>query len=186
MLILSAIAFTVGTSYLAFLTFAPERSLPEHKVYIHSGPISDKFIDARGNSIPVKFDKIQGEFILPPGHRIHRIYDTGMRLIALILVTAILSQLRQLLKSVRNAHPFIAVNARRLNRIAWFALLGTVGQLIYHIFLALLVSHSLPALDFSLRLEFKVTPFLTVLAIFIIAEVFNLEVKMQEEQDLTV
>jgi len=99
-----------------------------------------------------------------------------------------LSQLRGVLCTLRDGKPFAPANARRLRRIAWLAILGELVRAAVVFF-----ENQYPAshfvsegLHFSARPEVNVFAIVNGLVILVIAEVFRIGTRLDEDQSLTV
>ena len=123
----------------------------------------------------------------PEGHRDEIVL--GLRAIMLVGVAAalvvdrVLRLLRAIVDTVRAGDPFLVVNARRLETIAWWVLAGEGLRLLIGA-IALAAASSMPALD--LDLGFSVTPWLAVLLLFVLARVFAQGARMRSDLEGTV
>ena len=123
----------------------------------------------------------------PEGHRDEIVL--GLRAIMLVGVAAalvvdrVLRLLRAIVDTVRAGDPFLVVNARRLETIAWWVLAGEGLRLLIGA-IALATTSSMPALD--LDLGFSVTPWLAVLLLFVLARVFAQGARMRSDLEGTV
>ena len=106
----------------------------------------------------------------------------------LSLVLWAVSQLRGVLRTLRDGKPFAPANARRLRRIAWLAIAGELVRAAVVFFEnQYAASHFVSeGLHFSARPEVNVFAIVNGLVILIIAEVFRIGAGLDEEQSLTV
>lgn len=100
-----------------------------------------------------------------------------------VLVHAVLRWLRAIVDTVRDGDPFIADNARRLRAIAWCVLAGQ-GLGLAVVAIARAVSTQAQPVD--LGDGFSFTPWLSVLLLFVLAEVFAQGARMRAELEGTV
>jgi hypothetical protein len=113
----------------------------------------------------------------------------GMRLIMLIGIAAtpvayvVFSRLLAIVETVRAGDPFVGLNARRLQTIAWAVLALELSRFIV---VAIANAVSTPAQPIDIRLNFSVTPWLAVLLLFVLARVFDHGTRMREELEGTV
>ena len=113
----------------------------------------------------------------------------GMRQIAVLGIVAVLvahvvlSRLLGIVGTVRDGDPFVAENAARLRTIAWSVLGLEVLHLLVGLAAALANSETAPLdIDWS----FSLTRWLTVLLLFVLAQVFEEGARMREELEGTV
>ncbi len=100
----------------------------------------------------------------------------------------IVLQLRRFLQTVRDGNPFISENPRRLRLIGWLVTLGApLMGFLNHIYGRVFV-HLVEIPEATLEVSKDVYPFVIFvgLIILVIAHVFDIGVKLQEEQNLTV
>lgn len=113
----------------------------------------------------------------------------GLRMIMIVGVAAagvvdrVLRQLVAIIDTVRAGDPFVASNARRLERIAWWALAGEGLRLLIGA-IALATTSSMPNLD--LDISYSVAPWLAVLLLFVLARVFAEGARMRSDLEGTV
>lgn len=113
----------------------------------------------------------------------------GLRMIMIVGVAAagvvdrVLRQLLAIVDTVRAGDPFVAGNARRLERIAWWVLAGEGLRLLIGA-IALATTSSMPKLD--LDIDFSVAPWLAVLLLFVLARVFAEGARMRSDLEGTV
>jgi hypothetical protein len=128
-----------------------------------------------------------GMLPFPEGHRSEIVL--GLRAVMLVGVVAalvvdrVLRQLRAIVDTVRAGDPFVAANAERLERIAWWVLVGEGLRLLIGA-IALGTTSSMPDLD--LDLDFSVAPWLSVLLLFVLARVFAEGTRMRADLEGTV
>ncbi len=115
--------------------------------------------------------------------------ELGMRLIMAIGIAsvpvayALLSRLRAIVDTVRDGDPFVAVNAGRLQGIAW----AFLGLELLHLGVGVVAATSGSAdqpLDIGWR--FSVTPWVAVLLLFVLARVFAHGARMRADLEGTV
>jgi hypothetical protein len=107
----------------------------------------------------------------------------GLGLVAIPLHYAVLKRLLAIVETVRAGDPFVAVNAYRLQAIAWVLLvlqllsivIGTIGK-----------SVSTPAHPVHLDAGFSINGWLAVLLTFLLARVFAAGARMREDLEGTV
>lgn len=106
----------------------------------------------------------------------------------LSLILWALSQLRGVLRTLRDGKPFEPANARRLRRIAWLAILGELVRAAVVFFEnQYAASHFVSeGLHFSARPDVNVFAIVNGLVILVIAEVFRIGARLDEDQSLTV
>jgi len=185
-LIIAIVGFVGSILYAVYTLVAPEPPHFTHKIQIEIDPMIHPFSDAEGTRIPVELRHVEAQLTLPYENRALRAWDTTLRLISIVIGSLIVFQLRQFLRSFRTAHPFIRANAKRLRSIAWLFLIGSIWQFLAKFILARQVASDFPHLDSNLTLRLDPSPVLILMVILVIAEAFNLGVKLKEEQDLTV
>lgn len=108
----------------------------------------------------------------------------GMRLIMVIgvaatpIVNAIFSRLLAIVETVRDGDPFVTENAARLQRIAWAVLALELARFVV---VGLATSVSTAARPVHIDLNLSVTPWLSVLLLFVLARVFDHGARMRED-----
>jgi hypothetical protein len=106
----------------------------------------------------------------------------------LAMVLAVLHQLRAVFRTLREGHPFVAANATRIRRTAYIVILGELAR--YG--LTFVGNHyamryfSADGLRFDVWPDLNATTIVTGLIILVIAEVFEVGTRLDEEQSLTV
>jgi hypothetical protein len=131
---------------------------------------------------------IMRAFHLSPSADAERVV-TGLRSIAVIgLVTIplnhiVLTRLLGIVKTVREGDAFVAVNARRLQTIAWTLL---ALQLCGLIISAIAEAVSTPAHPVDVDAGFSIAGWLAVLLSFVLARVFEEGTRMREDLEGTV
>jgi hypothetical protein len=105
-----------------------------------------------------------------------------------------LHQLRGLMRTVRQGHPFDPLNSKRIRRIAyviiasgplydlaqWFELAATFNRVVA------VMKHTLPAASVGYHVRVSWEPVVIGLIILAIAHAFDAGVRLQNDQDLTV
>ncbi len=178
------ILLVVSTTYLAITGHAPGEML--HHVQINTSLPSQIVTTATGEEVTLNLNDVSAQLEIPRSQFALRLVDGLTGLGTLLLIGAVCWHMRQLLGSVRRGQPFTAANVRHLRRIAWLSLAGMVWQSFSKALLAQQVSQAFRGLNISVSLNFTGPSLLTVLSLFIIAEVFSIGVRMKEDQDLTV
>jgi hypothetical protein len=113
----------------------------------------------------------------------------GMRLIVIVGIASIplnhvfLVNLRAIIDTVRAGDPFILPNADRLRIIAWTVL---ALQVLHLVIGALTKLYDAMARQLDMNWEFSITPWLTVLLLFILAKVFEHGARMHADLEGTV
>lgn len=131
---------------------------------------------------------IMRSFDLSPSPEASRLV-LGMRAIAVLglftvpLNHAVLVRLLAMVGTVRAGDPFVAVNASRLQAIAWVLL---ALQLIGLVIDAIAKSVSIPGRPLDLDAGFSITGWLAVFLTFLLARVFAEGTRMREELEGTV
>jgi hypothetical protein len=104
------------------------------------------------------------------------------------LVLWVLSQLRALFRTLRNAQPFAAANATRVRRIGWAVIGGELlrsGMMFFESYYA--KTHFIAdALRFEARPDLSLFVIVNGVIILVIAEVFRTGTRLDEDQSLTV
>lgn len=113
----------------------------------------------------------------------------GMRQIAVLGIAAVLvahvvlSRLLGIVGTVRDGNPFVAENAARLRTIAWCVL----GLELLHLLVGLTAAAATSATaPLDIDWNFSVTRWLSVLLLFVLAQVFEEGARMREELEGTV
>jgi hypothetical protein len=131
---------------------------------------------------------IMSAFKLTPSPDTDRLI-LGLRVIASIglasipLHYAILKRLLAMVETVRDGDPFIAINAQRLESIAWFLL---TLQLMSMVIDAIAKSVSTPAHPLHLQAGFSIAGWLSVLLTLLLARVFAAGALMRDDLEGTV
>ncbi len=113
----------------------------------------------------------------------------GLRLIMVIGIAGtiasnrVLTRLRAIVATVRAGDPFLAVNAARLQDIAW----AMLGLELLHLGVGLIQATLLaanPSIDLNWRFSF--TPWLSILLLFVLSRVFADGTRMRDDLEGTV
>lgn len=113
----------------------------------------------------------------------------GMRQIALLGIVAVvvthvvLSRLLRIVATVRDGDPFVAENAGRLRTIAWSVLALELLHLLVGLVAALASSDTAPL---DIDWNFSLTRWLSVLLLFVLAQVFEQGARMRDDLQGTV
>ena len=107
---------------------------------------------------------------------------------SLTLVLWVLSQLRALFYTLREGKPFVPANAQRIRRIAWVTILGEVLRATVVFFENYYAATHFVSegLHFTARPELNVFAIFNGLIILVVAEVFRIGARLDEDQSLTV
>jgi len=115
--------------------------------------------------------------------------ELGMRMIMVIGIAAVplayvvLARLRAIIDTVREGDPFVAVNARRLQTIAW----AYLGLELIHIAVGVVAASSgSSAQPLDVNWRFSVTPWVAILLLFVLARVFDHGARMRADLEGTV
>lgn len=157
-----------------------------HEVEIQTSLPSQEVTTASGETVKLNLDQVSAQLELDGSQKGLSFLHAQTGLISLLLISAACWQIRQFVRRARLEHPFTPDNARRLRTVAWLCL-GLLGwQAIRDIVMAFALNQAFPTLDLQVSLNLAAAPLVTVLGLMVIAEIFNLGVRMKEEQDLTV
>lgn len=113
----------------------------------------------------------------------------GMRAMAIVglaaagVVDRVLRQLAAIVDTVRAGDPFVAENAGRLQRIAWWVLAGEILRLVIGA-IAWAATTKAQALDVDVGFSFA--PWLAVLLLFVLARVFAEGTRLRTDLEGTV
>lgn len=102
---------------------------------------------------------------------------------AAVVVDRVLRELQAIVDTVRAGDPFVAGNAQRLERIAWWVLAGEGLRLLIAA-IAWAATSEVESLD--LDLGFSWAPWLAVLLLFVLARVFAEGARMRRDLEGTV
>jgi hypothetical protein len=115
--------------------------------------------------------------------------ELGMRSIMVLGSAAVpaayvvLSRLRAIVDTVREGDPFVAVNARRLQTIAW----AYLGLELLHVAVGVVAAGAgSEAQPLDVDWSFSVTPWVAVLLLFVLARVFDHGARMRADLEGTV
>ncbi|MEQ1929020.1 MAG: DUF2975 domain-containing protein [Parvularculaceae bacterium] len=90
----------------------------------------------------------------------------------------IINRLLEILRTLRLGSPFVKENADRFRQVGFGLLLGEAAKIAFLILGEIF--------DADVDLNFEMTTWIAMAAVFVLAEVFRQGAKMKEEQDLTV
>lgn len=131
---------------------------------------------------------IMSAFDLTPSPEAERLV-MGMRAIAVLglvavpLNNAVLRRLLAIVQTVRDGDPFVAVNATRLQTIAWVLL---ALQLLSMVIGGIAKAVEIPGRPLNLDAGFSMNAWLAVFLVFLLARVFAEGTQMREELEGTV
>jgi hypothetical protein len=106
-------------------------------------------------------------------------------LIGAYVAYRVLRELLAIVDTVYGGDPFVADNARRLQAIAWWVLVGEALRLLVGA-VAWAAHRAVPSFGIDLDIAFSVTPWLTVLLLFVLARVFEHGTLMRTDLEGTV
>ena len=125
--------------------------------------------------------------IFPEGHRDRIVL--GLRTVmvlgvaAALVVDRVLRQLRAIVETVGAGDPFVADNAHRLERIAWWVLAGEGLRLLIA---AVAWAATTGVTEIDMEYGFSFAPWLAVLLLFVLARVFAEGTRMRTDLEGTV
>ncbi len=108
--------------------------------------------------------------------------------VVLGLVLWAIDQLRAVFRSLREGQPFVTANAMRIRRIGWAVILGELARAAFAYWGSSYAAMRFVAegIRFEARSDFDFLPIVYGLIILVIAEVFRVGTRLDEEQSLTV
>ena len=108
--------------------------------------------------------------------------------VVLSLVLWVLGQLRAVFRTLRDGKPFVAANATRIRRIAFAVILGETGRAALVFVTNYYASTHFVAegLHFDAQPDYNIMAIFYGLIILVIAEVFRVGTRLDEDQSLTV
>lgn len=132
--------------------------------------------DLRGS---LRFPLQRGSFFLFNGFLLILAFGVGLWL---------MTELHGILRTVRDGNPFARSNATRIRRIAWMVIVGEfVWATILYLENSYAATHfTAEGLRFTARPDFSVLAILEGLIMLVIAEVFRVGTRLDEDQSLTV
>lgn len=98
------------------------------------------------------------------------------------------TELHRVLRTVRDGKPFASSNATRMRRIAWIVIVGEfVRAMVVYLENSFAATHfTAEGLRFTARADLSITAIVEGLIILVLAEVFRLGTRLDEDQSLTV
>jgi len=133
---------------------------------------------------------LRGSLRFPVPVRSRRFFFANAMLLILMLTVALwgVHLLQGLLRTVRDGHPFVVANARRVRTIGWLVIGGEIARAVI-VFLENDYARryfSVEGLQFTAHADFSVSAIVEGLIILVIAEVFRAGTRLDEDQSLTV
>jgi len=136
-----------------------------------------------------KIEHVRGQlkFSPPPGASLVVPALVGLA-IMLALVLFVLSQLRAVIRTVRDGRPFVPANAARIRWIAFAVIAGEVARAVgvYSSNSHVMTHFSANGLRFDARPDLNILTIVHGLIILAIAEVFRTGTRLDEDQSLTI
>jgi hypothetical protein len=165
----------VGTTMTIPVAFRVDHQA--HRVVAPSLGVDDARIeDARGS---LRFPARKGAFLVA-------------NLIVLIVMFAIslwvIGQLRAVFRTLRDGHPFVRANARRIRAIGYAVIIGEIARsaMVFYENYYAKTHFAADGLRFEARPDLNMLAIVSGLIILVIAEVFRTGTRLDEEQTLTV
>lgn len=107
----------------------------------------------------------------------------GLGLVSVPINYAVLSRLLAIVRTVHHGDPFIVGNAMRLRWIAW----AVLSLELIHLLIGVVAAGSgSPAQPLDIKWTFSFTPWLAVLLLFVLAQVFDHGARMRADLEGTV
>jgi hypothetical protein len=100
------------------------------------------------------------------------------------VVYRVLRELLAMIDTVRSGDPFVAANARRLEAIAWWVLVGEVLRMLVGAIIWA-ATKAVPSFHMD-NVDFSFAPWLAVLLLFVLARVFEEGARMRADLEGTV
>ena len=139
---------------------------------------------------PVSLDDVRATALLtfPPPTRLVLFETAAGLLCGLALVLWVLAQLRAVFLTLRNGTPFLPVNARRLRRVAYALIFGELGWALLSFAGSAYVRRYFTgeAVRFDTWPHVNLFALLNGVVVLVIAEVFRIGARLDEDQSLTV
>jgi len=109
-------------------------------------------------------------------------------IIMLAFVALVLWQLRAVFRTLRDGQPFVPANATRIRRIAWALIFGELARasLVYFASDYAMMHFTADGLRFEARPDLSLFTIVCGMIVLVIAEVFRVGTRLDEDQSLTV
>ena len=100
----------------------------------------------------------------------------------------VLWQLRALFRTLRDGHPFVSANATRIRRVAWALIFGELTRtaLVYFSTDFTMTHFTADGLRFQARPDLNLVTIICGMIVLVIAEVFSVGARLDEDQSLTI
>jgi DUF2975 family protein len=109
-------------------------------------------------------------------------------MIALVLALWVLTQLRHIFLTLRDGRPFVAANATRIRWVGLAILFGEIARAASSLLWSFYFSDHFtgPGVRFVPRLDLSGTAIIGGLILLVLAEVFRIGARLEDDQSLTV
>jgi len=142
-------------------------------------------------SLNVERAQIRGahaELLFRPAGRLFLAAPAGVIVGMVVLAILVLDQLRAVFRTLRDGRPFVPANATRIRRIA-YAVIGAElarAAVVWTSHRYVAARFAAAGLRFDARPELNILALVAGLIILVIAEVFRVGTRLDEEQSLTI
>jgi hypothetical protein len=135
-----------------------------------------------------RIQKVRGSIVFPVRLGPSTFAPLAVALGMLVFASLLVGLLRDLFRTLRAGQPFVPANATRLRRIAYLVILGEFLRSVLVFMSNIVVANNFvaPGLRFDARFDLNVFAIIHGLIILVIAEVFRVGTRLDEEQSLTV
>ena len=141
-------------------------------VLFHSDEVAEQLLRADSTaSLPMMLAVITGTLV--------------MILIVILLAFHFFQLLGRIINTVSVGEPFTAINAERLNKMGWIALIFQTASIPIGALAAYIAAH-VPSDDFTADIEFSLTGVLFAIVLFILARIFRQGAAMRDDLEGTV
>lgn len=201
-----AIVLVAALAIVAFAAFAEVRGLEvtvlppsfevnreAHNNWRVTVPVSLTIDDARVTAPALGIDRaevrdLRGSLRFPVHRGSFFFANCVLLMLAIGMFLWLTTELQRVLRTVRDGQPFTPANARRIRRIGWIVIAGEFARtaIIYFENSYAAAYFTAEGFRFAIHPDFSIAALLEGCIILVIAEVFRVGTRLDEEQSLTV
>ena len=135
-----------------------------------------------------KFESVQTNLVFPARRGPFLLGNLLLLCVFLTLALWGVIQLRHVFRAFRDGRPFLPENARRIRRVGFAVILGEVARALATYFDSYyaMTHFTASGIQFAAGFDLRIVALIHGLAILVIAEVFRMGSRLEEEQSLTI
>jgi hypothetical protein len=183
-----AVAGVVLTTSYVVISGKPVDELMDIPVAVDLNPSSYEITSERLDITGARMSDVEGTLRFTSADTVATLSYLGVALAYFTVLVVVLYQLRKIFRSLAEGEPFSLANAARIRLIGLFVIFGELAHSVVVFLFQYYVksTFSISGLTITPGVHVDLSSVFGGLVLLVIAEVFHLGARLQEDQDLTV